>query len=63
MILCLTGTPIDVTVYDIQRISIIAEHSQPVVVRTAVAYKGKSINIHSSIKYKKKIYCFIHVST
>ncbi|CAF1633249.1 unnamed protein product, partial [Adineta ricciae] len=39
MTLCLTGTPIDVTVYDIQRISIIAEHSQPVVVRTTVAYK------------------------
>lgn len=45
MTLCLTGTPIDVTVYDIQRISIIAEHIQPVVVRTAVAYKGKSIYI------------------
>ncbi|UJR31815.1 hypothetical protein I4U23_019292 [Adineta vaga] len=39
MTLYLTGTPIDVTVYDIQRISIIAEHSQPVVVRTTVAYK------------------------
>ncbi|CAF4492417.1 unnamed protein product [Rotaria sp. Silwood2] len=36
---CLTGTPIDVNIYDIQRISINAEHSQPVVVRTTVAYK------------------------
>jgi hypothetical protein len=40
MTLCLTGTPIDVTVYDIQRISINPEHIQPVGVRTTVAYKG-----------------------
>jgi hypothetical protein len=40
MILCLTGTPIDVTVYDVQRISINPEHSQTVAVRATVSYKG-----------------------
>ncbi|CAF3898632.1 unnamed protein product [Rotaria magnacalcarata] len=39
MPLCLIGTPIDVNIYDIQRISIIAEHSQPVTIRTTVGYK------------------------
>ncbi|CAM4758481.1 unnamed protein product [Rotaria magnacalcarata] len=39
MPLCLIGTPIDVSIYDIQRISIIAEHSQPVTIRTTVGYK------------------------
>ncbi|CAF3681830.1 unnamed protein product [Rotaria sp. Silwood1] len=33
------STPIEITVYDIQGISIIAEHNEPVVVRTTVAYK------------------------
>ncbi|CAM4955218.1 unnamed protein product [Rotaria socialis] len=33
------STPVDVNVYDIQGISLIAEHSEPVVVRTTVAYK------------------------
>ncbi|CAF4197613.1 unnamed protein product, partial [Rotaria sordida] len=33
------GTPIEITVYDIQGISLIPEHSEPVVVRTTVAYK------------------------
>jgi hypothetical protein len=42
MTLCLTGTPIDVTVYDIHRISIKPEHSQPITVRATVAYKGNS---------------------
>lgn len=43
MNICLTGSPIDVTIYDIHRISIIAEQSQRVAVRTTVSYKGKSI--------------------
>ena len=45
MTLCLTGTPIDVTVYDIQRISIIPEYSQPVAIRTPITYKGNSISV------------------
>jgi hypothetical protein len=40
MILCLTGTPIDVTIYDIKRISINPEYSQPVIVNAIVAYRG-----------------------
>jgi hypothetical protein len=43
MTLYLTGTPIDVIVYDIQRITIIPEHTQSVVVRTTIGYKGDSI--------------------
>lgn len=39
----LTGTPIDLIVYDIQRISITPEYTQPVVARTTIRYKGKSI--------------------
>ena len=34
------GTPFDLNVYDVQAISVAAEHSEPVVVRTTVAYKG-----------------------
>jgi len=43
MILYLTGAPIDLIVYDVQRISIIPEHTQPVAVRTTIGYKGDSI--------------------
>ncbi len=36
----ITGFPIDINVYDIQGVSLIAEHSEPVIVKTIVAYKG-----------------------
>ena len=36
----ITGTPIDITVYDIEGISVTAEHTEPVIVKTTVAYKG-----------------------
>lgn len=38
----LSETPIEITVYDIERIILSAEHKEPVVVKTTVAYKGKS---------------------
>jgi hypothetical protein len=36
----ITGFPIDITVYDIQGVSLIAEHSEPIIIKTTVAYKG-----------------------
>lgn len=35
------GLPIDIAVYDPEGLSITAEHKEPVVVKTTVAYKGK----------------------
>ncbi len=37
------GIPVEITVYDIQGISLIAEHSEPVIVKTTVAYKGNRL--------------------
>ncbi len=37
----ITGFPIDISIYDIQGVSLIPEHSEPVIVKTTVAYKGK----------------------
>ena len=34
------GLPIDIGVYDPEGLSITAEHKEPVVVKTTVAYKG-----------------------
>ena len=43
------STPVDITVYDIRGIPLTAEHSDPVVVKTVIAHKGKPLIISDRI--------------
>jgi hypothetical protein len=40
LLLSLTDTPIDLTVYDSRRVTVLPEHNAAVVTRSNVAYKG-----------------------